>query len=308
VDISAVVVSFNSLDFLSANLDSLQAQNPPFSRIIVVDNLSTDGSGEFICNRPGVEACLLKENIGYAAAANLGIARCDSQLVLVANADIRLETGFNRAVLNHMDRNPDTGLISPLILRFDGVTVDSAGQECSLALYPRERGYGKPLNRVKIAPGPVFSACGAATVINRRAFEKRVKDNRYYDEDFFMFWEDFDLGWTATEAGIPVRFEPDARVRHYRSATLKAGFRRRIALSLARPPRLRFHLVKNRYLTLAKHFRWRRHWRRLPVVLLRDLFWAGILTITDPRIIIWLLRSGPLIRRARRNRRETPDH
>ncbi|MBN1196257.1 MAG: glycosyltransferase family 2 protein [Candidatus Aminicenantes bacterium] len=308
MDISAVVVSFNSRNFLADNLDSLQAQSPPFSRIIVVDNHSTDGSREMLANRPGVEAILLDSNIGYAAAANTGIARCDSQLVLVANADIRLETGFSRAVLNHMGRYPDTGLLSPLILRFDGVTVDSAGQECTSALYPRERGYGKPLSRINPRAGKVFSVCGAATVINQRAFAAIVKDHRYYDEDFFMFWEDFDLGWTATEAGICVRFDPDVRVLHFRSATLKAGFRRRIALSLARPSRLRFHLVKNRYLTLAKHFRWRRHWRRIPAVILRDLFWTGLLTITDPRIIIWLLRSGPQLCRARRKRREISDH
>jgi len=307
VDISAVVVSFNSRDFLSDNLDTLQAQSPPFSHIIVVDNHSTDGSREIIPNRPGIEACLLEANIGYAAAANLGIARCESQLVLVANADIRLEQEFTRAVLNHMERYPDTGLLSPLILRFDGVTVDSAGQDCSLAFYPRERGYGKPLSRVNIEAGQVFSVCGAATVINRRAFKKVVKDNRYYDEDFFMFWEDFDLGWTAAEVGIPVRVEPHARVYHFRSATLETGFRRRIALSLARPPRLRYLLVKNRYLTLIKHFRWRRHWRRLPAILLRDFLWTGILTITDPRIIIRLLRSGPQFRRARKKRRAISD-
>jgi len=306
VDISAVVISYNSLTFLAENLDSLQAQNPPFSSIVIVDNGSTDGSARFLQKRSGIDACLLDKNIGYAAAANLGIARSRAQLVLVANADIVLDGGFTRAVHDYMERNPDTGLLSPLILRFDGVTVDSAGQQYSWSLHPRERGYGKPLAKMALEAGPVFSVCGAATVINRNAFDGVVCDDRFYDEDFFMFWEDFDLGWTAAEAGIPVRFLPQARVRHFRSATLKAGLRRRIALSLARPPRLRYHLVKNRLLTLIKHFRWRRHWFRLPAILLRDFCWGGVLTITNPRIIIWLLGSGPLFRRAWRKRKKIP--
>jgi len=306
VDISAVIISFNSLDFLAENLDSLQSQIPAFQRVVVVDNHSQDGSANLLKARTGIDAMLLNENIGYAAAANLGISRCESQLVLVANADIRLEPGFLRAVREHMRENPDTGLLSPLILRFDGITVDSAGQECSSALHPRERGYGQPLSKVKPRGGSVFSVCGAATVINRSAFSGVIAGNRYYDEDFFMFWEDFDLGWTASQAGIPVRFSPDARVRHFRSATLKPGFRRRIALALARPPRLRYHLIKNRYLTLIKHFHLRRHWRHLPAVFFRDLVWVGLLTITTPRTIIWLLRSGPVFRRALQKRRSAP--
>lgn len=307
MEISAVIVNYNGSEFLPANLESLKSQNPGFRRILVVDNASTDNSRELLASWPEIDTCFLNENIGYAAAANRGISLCETALVLVANADIRMEPGFVSAIQDHMAEYPGTGLISPLLLRFDGRTVDSAGQECSPAFYPREIGYNQSLERVQIKAGPVFSVCGAATVINRRAFSGIIADNAFYDEDFFMFWEDFDLGWTATEAAVPVYFNPRARVRHFRSATLQSGFMRRFALALARPPKLRFHLVKNRYLTLIKHFRWRKHWMHIPAIIIKDLVWVGLLTISTPQIIIWLIQAGPRFQRAWRKRRDAPD-
>lgn len=307
VEISAVIVNYNGSEFLPDNLETLKAQKPGFQRILVVDNASTDNSRDLLASRPGIDTLLLEKNIGYAAAANRGISMCGTSLVLVANADIRMEPGFVSAIQDHLEEYPETGLISPLLLRFDGKTVDSAGQECSPAFYPREKGYNQPLDKVQIKAGPVFSVCGAATVINRRAFSGIVADNAFYDEDFFMFWEDFDLGWLAREADIPVYFNPRARVHHFRSATLQGGFMRRVALALARPPRLRFHLVKNRYLTLIKHFRWRRHWSHIPAIMIKDLVWVGLLTISTPQIIIWLTKAGPQFQRAWRKRRNAPD-
>jgi len=136
VDISAVVVSFNSEKFLRQNIASLLQQTVPFRRVIVVDNASGDGSRAVIGSFSGLEPLYLQDNIGYAAAANRGIAKAGSDLVLVANADIHLDPDFNRHVLEFFAAHPQAGMLSPLILRFDRETIDSAGQGRSLALYP----------------------------------------------------------------------------------------------------------------------------------------------------------------------------
>jgi GT2 family glycosyltransferase len=308
VDISAVVVSFNSDRFLEGNFQSLFRQTVAFKRVIVVDNASEDGSRAAMASFPELEKILLPENIGYAAAANLGIGRSDSELVLVANADIFLDPEFNRRVLEFFAARPQAGMLSPLILRFDGKTVDSAGQDCSWALYPREIGYNRPVVSMALEESEVFSVCGAATVFSRQALEKLKIGGEYYDEDFFMFWEDFDIGWRANLLGLKVFFAPEAVAYHFRSGTLARTGWSRLSLALARPAPLRFHLLKNRYLTLIKNFRLARSWWTLPFVLMKDLLWAGALTIRSPKIIIALARSGALFRKAWGKRKLIKEH
>ncbi len=197
-----------------------------------------------------------------------------------------------------MPASRKAGLLSPLILRFDRETIDSAGQLCSLALYPREAGSNRKLSRVRPLAGEVFSVCGAATVFSRDALEKLKIGNQYYDEDFFMFWEDFDIGWRARLLGLKTFFLPQALVYHFRSATLKRTWWSRFSLALARPAPLRFHLVKNRYLTLIKNFRFARNGWSLPFVVAKDLLWVGALTIRSPKIIIALVRSRNIFKLA----------
>jgi GT2 family glycosyltransferase len=305
LNISVVVVSYNSGKFLGKNLQSLVSQTSPFKQIIVVDNHSTDDSPA-ICAAygSGVTVLALPENSGYAAAANRGIARSDSDLLLVANADIFLDPNFNARVVAKFQADNDIALLSPLILRFDGKTVDSAGQACSSALYPREIGYNRDIADLSLREGPVFSVCGAATVFRREALEQLKLQEEYYDEDFFMFWEDFDIGWRAHDLGLKALFCPDAIVYHYRSGTLEKGVLSRFSLALARPAAIKYHLVKNRYLTLIKNFRFPQHLRSIPFVFFKDLFWVSLLTFASPKIIIPLLTSGKYIKRAFKKRRQ----
>ncbi len=308
MDISAVVISFNSEKFLTRNLNSLFQQTVAFKKVMVVDNASQDGSHAILASFAGLDKVMLPENIGYAAAANLGIGRSDSDLVLVANVDIVLDADFNRRVLEFFTGHPQAGMLSPLLLRFDHETIDSAGQSCSLALYPRELGYNRQWARTSFSEREVFSVCGAATVFSRRALEKLKVGNEFYDEDFFMFWEDFDIGWRANLLGVKVFFTPLAVAYHFRSATLSKTKWSRFSLALSRPAHLRFHLVKNRYLTLIKNFRLRRSWRAVPFILLKDLFWVGALTIRSPKNIIALARSGSIFKRAWEKRKIIKEH
>jgi len=308
VDISAVVVSFNSEKFLKQNFDSLFRQTVAFKQVIVVDNASSDGSSAVMGMFPMLERVELPVNAGYAAAANLGIRRADSDLVLVANSDIFLDKEFNCRVLEFFSGHPQAGLLSPLILRFDGGTIDSAGQLCSRALYPREAGFNQKLTRTCLSEREVFSVCGAATVFSRSALEKLKIGSEYYDEDFFMFWEDFDIGWRAKLLGLKTFFTPHAVAYHFRSATLKKTWWSHFSLALARPAPLRFHLVKNRYLTLIKNFRFSQFWWALPFVIGKDLMWVGALTIGSPKIIIALVRSRGIFKRALKKRKNIKSH
>ena len=303
MDISAVVISYHSERFLKGCLQSLLAQTVPFKKIVAIDNHSTDHSPAIIREYPEIESLLLERNLGYARTANLGIRRCDSDLILVANADTVFAADFNRQVLDFFFTNPHADLLSPLILRFDGETVDSAGQECSWALYPAETGYNRKKEKVNLIQREVFSVCGAATVFSAKALSLLETDGEYYDEDFFMFWEDFDIGWRAQRYGLKVFFSPRPVVRHFRSGTMEKNRISRFSLALARPSEIKYHLLKNRYLTLIKNFQFRRFWWAIPGIVCKDLFWIPALTIASPKIIIRLMKSGPLFKKAFQKRK-----
>jgi GT2 family glycosyltransferase len=303
VNISVVVIGYNSEKFLTQNLDSLIGQTVPFEQIIVVDNNSSDDSLKIIEKYPQVQKIALAYNSGYSRGANTGIKHSNSDLVLIANSDIILEKNFNERVIEKFSADRNLGLLSPLILRFDRKTIDSAGQTYSRSLYPAERGFNKPAAEVSLSEGPVFSVCGAATVFSRGALEKLKIEEEYYDEDFFIFWEDFDIGWRAHLLGLKTLFYPRAVLYHYRSATLKKSFLSRFSLALARSSFIKYHLVKNRYLTLIKNFRFKENSRAIPFIILKDIVWVTLLTISSPKIIIKLMKSGKYIKNALKKRR-----
>ena len=298
MDISIVVISYNSGDFLEGNLESLVTQSPGFKEIVVVDNNSTDRSVEIIRRYPAAKLIALDYNSGYAGGANMGIRNCTADLIMVANADIILHPHFTKEVVSRFSRDRELALLSPLILRFDKTTVDSAGQVPSRALYPREIGFGKPLWQVDVQEKEVFSVCGAATVFHQKALEQLAMDGEYYDEDFFIFWEDFDIGWRAHHLCLKTLLYPPAIVYHFRSATLERNFISRFSLALARSSIVKFHLVKNRYLTLIKNFRFSQHFKFIPFMVFKDIIWVTLLTISSPKIIIKLMRSGKNFSRA----------
>lgn len=301
--ISVVVISYNSEKFLKENIESLLSQTESFSRIVIVDNNSTDRSCEIISEFREVSLIELDKNIGYSAALNRGIRETNSDLVLAANSDIKLDKNFNRIIKAKFEEDKSLEIVSPLILRFDEKTIDSAGQFFSSSLYPVEKGFGSRLEQFELEESEVFSVCGAATVFRREGLEHLKVEGEYYDESFFMFWEDFDIGWRANLYGMNLKLIPSAKVFHFRGGTLKKTFFSKFSMALARPGEIKFHLVKNRYLTLIKNFRFKKNWYHIPLIILKDMLWVGILTLSSPKIIIKLMGSAGLIKTAFRRRK-----
>ena len=271
---SIVAVVYNGVPFLEPLLNSLAAQTLPPDELIVVDNLSTDGSRELL---PGLLTSLpfptrlLFENCnrGYCGAANRGLRQAPGEFVLLLNQDTRLDKEFCREALKGFTGTSRVGMVSGRILRFDETTVDSLGQYLSRSLYPKERGYNTPWRSIQEEEREIFSVCGAVAFYRRAMLQEVAFQGEYLDEDFFMFFDDIDLGWRAQRRGWKARYAPEAIAFHSRSGTLSPG--RKVGLFFRRPLELRYHLVKNRYLTLLKNASWREVIKALPFLLLRDL-------------------------------------
>lgn len=291
MQISIVIINYNSQRFLKKNLSSLVKQSIPFKEIIVIDNNSTDNSKAIVQGFRNCQWIPLSNNSGYSKSANIGISRTTSDLLIIGNPDIFLQQNFNKEIITAFENDSDLQMASPLILRFDKKTIDSAGQKCSLALFPKETGYNKPLSSFKIENREIFSVCGAITIYRRTALKKLKILNEYYDEDFFLFWEDFDIGWRADLYHMKKKLLASAIAYHYRSGSLKRSFLSKIALSLDRPSPIKFQLVKNRYLTLIKNFRFKYNWYSIPFILFKDLVWTLTLTLFAPKIIIKLIKN-----------------
>ena len=271
---SIVAVVYNGVPFLEPLLNSLAAQTLPPDELIVVDNLSTDGSRELL---PGLLTSLpfptrlLFENVnrGYCGAANRGLRQAPGEFVLLLNQDTRLDKEFCREALKGFTGTSRVGMVSGRNLRFDETTVDSLGQYLSRSLYPKERGYNTPWRSIQEEEREIFSVCGAVAFYRRAMLQEVAFQGEYLDEDFFMFFDDIDLGWRAQRRGWKARYAPEAIAFHSRSGTLSPG--RKVGLFFRRPLELRYHLVKNRYLTLLKNASWREVIKALPFLLLRDL-------------------------------------
>jgi GT2 family glycosyltransferase len=302
--VSVVIVTWNSARYLPECLDSLRALERPPGEIRVVDNASTDDTIEIARGRSDVRLLPLEENAGFCRANNLGIRATTHPFVLVLNPDTRLDASFLERLLPAFD-DPRVGMAAGKLLRFDGRTIDSCGQLLGRSRQPVDRGYGRPDGGQYDRDEEVFGVCGAAALY-RRAMLDAVADPeaRFFDESFFAFYEDLDLAWRAQRLGWRAAYRHEAVGYHARGGTAtRAPRARRLAAMLGRPQEIRFHVVKNRYLTILRNDTLRSYLANLPFILARDLATLVLLLVGSPGLLARLFKERALFTEARRLRR-----
>jgi N-acetylglucosaminyl-diphospho-decaprenol L-rhamnosyltransferase len=219
---AAVVVNYNAGPALVACVASVLAQDPP-PELVVVDNDSTDGSLEALRQaHPGVRVVRSGGNLGYARAANLGIAATDAPVVAVLNPDTVLGPGAGPAMTARFTANAKLGAAGPRLHNPDGSVypsarripslVDAVGHGLLFFVWPdnpftgryRETGADPARRR------DVDWVSGAAIWLRRAALD----DVGGWDERYFMYVEDVDLCWRLRRAGWRVAYEPAGTVEH----------------------------------------------------------------------------------------------
>jgi GT2 family glycosyltransferase len=224
---------------------------------VVVDNASTDGSLQMIKKRYGCLTVIENErNVGYCKALNQGIDAHESDFVLCLNSDVKLNADYIERAAGTLDRFPRCGMLSGKILRFDGKTLDSTGQFVGRDRRPRERGYGDPDVGQYGKREFVFSVCGAVAFYRRKMLDQVALGGQYFDEDYFAFNEDLDIGWRGQLMGWKCIYDPAAVAYHKRGGTAATGRNRHPfgrKQVVRRPPSIRYHILKNKYLTVVKN-------------------------------------------------------
>jgi GT2 family glycosyltransferase len=301
---AVAIISHNSAEDLGECLKAL-TRDEGVDSIVIIDNASTDNSVAVarMAGSDRVEVVALDENTGFAGGCNRGYGKVRNEADYVAfmNPDVRVERGCFERCVALMKANPRVGCVAPLLIRPDGVTVDSAGQVLKRGtLEVQDRGYGEPLGPEWLEPRSVLAACGALAVFRREALESVMEEGGPWAEDFFCFWEDLELGWRLNNAGWEVRFEPSARAEHGRGAGAISG---RGPLRWRRPPHLEACIITNRWMTLIRHLHGLDLIWHAPVLLVWDLVLVGVGVLRRPSLVRHLLGRWPLVWGELRDRR-----
>ena len=244
--LSVITVNWNSREDLRACLQSLQRQGNQDLETIVVDNSSGDGSGAMVREHfPGVRLLPQSENLGFAEGCNRGIAASTGDWVVLLNNDAWVEPGWADA-LQRAAREHGTDEVAMLqsLMLFQGRpdVVNSTGIQLASNGSGIDRGEGQPRSRYT-APEEIFCPTGGAAAYRRDVLEKLRLSTGYLDRQYFLYYEDLDLGWRARLAGYRAHLVPDAVVHHrYHGSTNRLDRHR-----------LRVYTSSNRIRTLLKN-------------------------------------------------------
>jgi GT2 family glycosyltransferase len=216
--VSAIVVNWNAGAMLSVAVESLLAQDWPALEVIVVDNASSDGSADEIERRFGSRITLIRNgrNEGFARGNNIGFAAAKGEWMFLLNPDAACDPGTVGALMRFAADKPDVGQLACRIVQADQPNFfDSTG----LLLYPdgvcRSRGWQeKDLGQYDRSE-EVLAGHGCACALRKSMLD----DVGGFDEDFFCYLEDLDLGMRSQLAGWKCWYVPGARVRHTKSAS-----------------------------------------------------------------------------------------
>ncbi len=221
-DVAVVVVTYNSAPVVGALLDSLPAALDGLTAdVVVVDNGSTDATCDLLRTRSDCRL-LASTNTGYAGGINRGVQHAhDAAAYLVLNADVRLDAGSVRRLLEPLGR-PGVGLSAPRIRSTAGALHHSLRREPTLA-----RALG--LSRLRVPalseyvqeedaydrPGAVDWALGAVLAVSADC-AREVGD---WDESYFLYSEETDFCLRARDRGFATWFTPAATAVHVGGAS-----------------------------------------------------------------------------------------
>ena len=214
---SVIVLNLNGKKFLEICLESLERQTYKNFEVILVDNGSSDDSVDFVKKKyPDVKIIKNKKNLGFAEANNQGFEISKGEYIVVLNNDTRVEKYWLENLVKGAEKDEKIGMVASKILLMNSQKeIDSVGVNLCLDGMSRQRGRCEvdkgQYNKSEEVLFP--SACAA---LYKR---KMIEEVGFFDEDFFAYCEDSDLGLRGRLAGWKAVLAPGAVVHHHYSGT-----------------------------------------------------------------------------------------
>jgi GT2 family glycosyltransferase len=233
VDLSIIIVNWNTRDLLRACLSSLREAldgSPLCTEVIVVDNASADGSAEMVGSEfPEFRLIANAKNRNYAAGNNQGLREASGELILLLNPDTEVPKGALESLAAFLREHPRAGAVSPALVHPDGRVQQSVRG------FPSPRALtGELTGLARLRPGSAWSAyrpqalpedrpssveqpMASAFLVRRETLEQVGP----LDEQFPLFFNDVDLCYRLKQAGWSIHYDPGVRVVHVGGASTK---------------------------------------------------------------------------------------
>lgn len=274
--ITIIIISWNSKALLSTCLDKLSKQTFLDFEVVIVDNGSDDMLLEELNEQHSqlkLHLWQLNSNHGFAAANNIGAHLARGKWLVPLNADAFPEPDWLEKLVSAAEAHPEIASFSSRQLQANNPEfLDGAGDAYHVSGMAWRIGLGYPAKSYGLKATPLFSPCAAAAMYLREAF----LDVGGFDEDFFSYFEDVDLGFRLQLKGYKSMYVPEAIVHHVGSATF--GVRSDFAF---------YHSHRNMVWTYFKNMPTAMFWRYLPAHLMANFIYLLYYTLQGRGKILW---------------------
>lgn len=209
--VTFVIVNWNGRELLADCLKSIYSQSFADFEVIVVDNGSTDGTRDFLAQQyPRVRMILLDRNHGFARPNNLAFQQAQGEFIATVNNDVTLDAQWLELLHNAIRRDPTCFAAQGKIVRADHQeTVDTCGlgmRPCGAA---RNLAHNRPASSIS-KEREIFTVSAGAAIYRK----SMLQELQYFDERYFAYYEDLDLGWRARQKNWHALLIPEAIARH----------------------------------------------------------------------------------------------
>lgn len=236
--VSIVIPNYNGKKFIEKCLDSLEKQTYTDFETIFVDNGSLDGSRSYMKeNYPEIKFIPLDKNYGFSAAVNVGIKESKGEYVVLLNNDTEVHKDWLKHLVTCIEKDQRIFSCSSKMIRYnERDLIDDAGDAYSILGWAKKRGDGQPITLFN-EDKQIFSACAGAAIYRKSIF----KEIGLFDESFFAYLEDVDIGYRGNIYGYKNIYCSKALVYHIGSAT--TGATRHNAFKVKLSARNNFYLA-----------------------------------------------------------------
>lgn len=206
-------------EYLPSVLDAAEYSAEQYD-VMVVDDGSSDGSGEFIRRKfPKVQVLENEKNVGFGESVNRGMASSRHRIVVLLNNDVRIERDFFQPLIQHFDNSKIFSIVARGLIEQDGIIKNE-----SVTKFEFKDGFLKLIQPGLIDPDAKFDqvctvahACGGFSAFDREKFlELGGFDDIYYP----FYWEDVDICYKAWKRGWWSLYEPKSVAHHRAHATI----------------------------------------------------------------------------------------
>lgn len=247
------LVGWNSAAHLKETASALQSF--PQDEVIIryIDNGSEDASLEIVQDLlPHADILRFETNTGFTPAHNAGFATCTTPFVLTLDPDITLLWEGVQRLIEELTNNPKLGAVQGKLYRKEGTKIiDSAGIVQTLALNGRERGSNEKDMGQYETVASLLAVTGGCGLYRMEALTSVAYGKEIFDEDFFAYKDDVDLGWRLNKKGWSIQYIPVLVGYHARTMGRRGMFNWGIA-----PTSIAARIANNRTRLSLRNYIW----------------------------------------------------